>query len=382
MAVAEPGADDVFAGRVLVHVVRQYHPMVGGLEDFVRNLVRRQVGRFARVKIVTLDRLFTAPQDVLPARDTLDGAEIVRIPYRGSSRYPLAPQVFREIRSADLVHVHAVDFFFDALALGAPLHGRRLIATTHGGFFHTDRHRALKAVWFNTLTRLSASRYRGIACCSESDLETFRHIAPSRVRLIENGADLDKFAAASASEPVKGLVSIGRFSRNKRLDLLLDAMAALLRKDDGWHLHIAGSASDWSVEDVAGMIAARGLSQAVSLHVRPSDEEIRRILGRCSLFASASDYEGFGIALIEALSAGLVPVVEANTAFRALARKHDLIRLAAFAQPERAAQEILAAWAGLGAAPDATRQRAIASAAQHGWGETVRRYDDLYRDAL
>jgi alpha-1,3-mannosyltransferase len=39
------------------------------------------------------------------------GIPIQRLPWRGSSRYPLAPSVLWHLQSADVVHVHAIDFF-------------------------------------------------------------------------------------------------------------------------------------------------------------------------------------------------------------------------------------------------------------------------------
>ena len=76
----------------IVHVVRQFHPGVGGLENVVHELASAQVSAGHRVRVVTLDRLFNgANRQRLPATETLDGIEIVRIPYFGSSRYPDRP---------------------------------------------------------------------------------------------------------------------------------------------------------------------------------------------------------------------------------------------------------------------------------------------------
>ena len=119
---------------LVTHVVRQFLPNRGGLEDVVANLCRQLPALGYRTRVVTLDRLFVEPHRTLPAHETIDGIEIVRIPWKGSSRYPVAPQVFRHLSDADLVHVHAIDFFFDALALGRVLHRKPMIATTHGAF--------------------------------------------------------------------------------------------------------------------------------------------------------------------------------------------------------------------------------------------------------
>ncbi|WP_394713623.1 glycosyltransferase [uncultured Roseibium sp.] len=70
---------------------------------------------------------------------------------------------------------------------------------------------------------------------------------------------------------------------------------------------------------------ARDIVDHVHLHLGLSKAAVRDVLSGSSLFVSASEYEGFGIALIEALSAGLVPIVQPNTTFRGLAEpsSHD-----------------------------------------------------------
>ena len=123
----------------IVHVVRQFHPAVGGLEGVVDSLSAEQVANGHRVRVVTLDRLFNAPDASRPRRhEQRNGVDIVRIPFLGSKRYPIAFSVIRHIRDADIVHVHGVDFFCDYLAWTALLHRRKLVLSTHGGFFHTD----------------------------------------------------------------------------------------------------------------------------------------------------------------------------------------------------------------------------------------------------
>ncbi|MEL7042380.1 MAG: glycosyltransferase, partial [Pseudomonadota bacterium] len=122
----------------IVHVVRQYAPSVGGLENAVRGLARVQRDAGHRVKIITLNRLFTAPETTLPDHDVIDGIEVVRIPFFGSSRYPIAASIKRWLDDQDIIHVHGVDFFFDYLAMSKPKSAIAQIASTHGGFFHTS----------------------------------------------------------------------------------------------------------------------------------------------------------------------------------------------------------------------------------------------------
>ena len=214
----------------IVHVVRQFHPGVGGLENVVLELASAQASAGNRVRVVTLDRLFNerASKDCPRSRPST-GSRSYGFPYFGSSRYPIAPAVLRHIKDADLVHVHAIDFFFDYLAWTKPIHGRTLVASTHGGFFHTAYAAWLKRLWFSTVTRLSMKFYAGVAAVSASDFERFRSVRPKGMVCIENGVNVSKFYDASGRDFRKSILSIGRFAKNKRIDLLIDFVQALRR---------------------------------------------------------------------------------------------------------------------------------------------------------
>lgn len=379
--------EDLSAGSVggrerplVVHVVRQFLPNRGGLEDVVYNVCRQGLEHGFRIRVVTLNSLFSDPSAVLADRETMDGIEVVRIPWKGSSRYPLAPSVLDYIADADLLHVHAVDFFFDFLALAKIVHGKRMIATTHGGFFHTKRFAALKAVWFRTLTRFSSSRYDYVVGCSQSDVETFAPIAGKNLELIENGADTAKFRDRAARTPAKRLITIGRFSSNKRLDRLVAAMRALVATDPEWSLDVVGVPADLTAGDVQSL--AQGIEPQVRVHAGPANDEIAALIAQSSLFVSASEYEGFGIVAIEAMSAGLLPVLQDNSAYAALAAKHRLIALGDFARAEQGAQGIARAWRELLFDPAGIRATLMDEADDYSWDNVGERYIRLYRKIL
>jgi alpha-1,3-mannosyltransferase len=365
---------------LIAHVVRQFLPNRGGLEDVVYNLCRHALRHGFRIRVVTLNSLFSDADRVLAERETIDGIEIVRIPWKGSSRYPVAPSVLGHIRDADLVHVHAVDFFFDFLSIARPFHGRPMIATTHGGFFHTKRFAAIKAVWFQTLTRLSASAYRPLVGCSHSDVDTFRPIARRNLELIENGADTAKFHDRAAKLPAKRMITIGRFSSNKRLDRLVAAARALIDNDPEWSLDIVGVPSDLTLDDVKAM--TRGIEAQVRAHAGLDTGAIAALISQCSLFVSASEYEGFGLVAIEAMSAGLLPVLQANSAYTALAARHGLIRLGDFSYAEQSADLIRDAWRMLNDNPDRTRTTLVREADDYSWEKVSERYFQLYQQLL
>ncbi|HBK46224.1 MAG TPA: glycosyl transferase family 1 [Xanthomonadaceae bacterium] len=368
----------------VVHVVRQFHPSVGGMEEVVLNVARQHHAMDdGHAEIVTLDRVFTDPSQRLPAREEYQGLAITRVPYRGSSRYPLAPSVLSALRSADLVHVHGIDFFYDYLALTRPLHGKPMVVSTHGGFFHTAYASRLKRLWFNTLTRASALAYARIIATSENDGELFsRVVAPERLRVIENGVDVQKYAGQGDPAPGRTLIYFGRWSVNKGLLETLDLLQQLARQDPAWRLIIAGREYDFNQRDLREAIQARGLGDRVQLSVSPSQEQLRALLRQAQFFVCLSRHEGFGIAAVEAMSAGLIPVLSDIPPFARLLRESGQGVQVDRTDPQGAAARVQA----LARAADhdyaARRDAAMAYVSRYDWRHVVGRYVDEYRAAI
>jgi alpha-1,3-mannosyltransferase len=366
----------------VVHIVRQFSPSVGGLEDTVLSLTRAQRDRLnIDASVLTLDRLFTAP-DVLPADDVIHGVPVHRLPWSGSSRYPLAPSVLRHLQGADLVHVHAIDFFFDFLALTRPLHGRRLVATTHGGFFHTGAFKRAKKLWFQTLTRASIMAYDRIIACSQSDADMFRTSAGQRLVLIENGINQAKFQDVASHTPRKTILSFGRFASHKRTDALLSVFKHLVALDPAWRLIIAGREADQKASELVDMARQFDIAEAVRFVFEPSDAELRNLMRESSFFASLSSYEGFGLAAVEAMSAGLVPILSGIPAFTRLVSAAGASASTIRPAPAAAAAAIAGLPVGDAELQGEWRRRVMAVAARYDWQEVASRYGMVYESAI
>jgi alpha-1,3-mannosyltransferase len=361
----------------IVHVVRQFHPAVGGMEEVVRELAATQARAGHAVRVVTLNRIFNE-QGTLAAREQLDDIEIVRVPFVGSTRYPIAWRVIRHIRDADVVHVHGIDFLFDYLAWTAPLHRRKLVVSTHGAFFHTPYAAALKQIYFRTVTRFSLSGYAGVAAVSAADEALFQTVRRRGIALIENGVNIVKFDSASATSPRKAMIALGRFSSNKRLDRVIAFFAAVHRADPEWRLIVAGRASDLSPEDLRRVAAEAGVADCVTVVSSPTTEDIRAHISGCSVFVSASDYEGFGLAAVEGMSAGLLPVLSPIAPFRRLIETTGVGLSVDFADCEEAAAQFLPRWQEFSKDYAAQRRAAINASAAYGWPGVGAQYETLY----
>ncbi|MCC4635156.1 glycosyltransferase family 4 protein [Xanthomonas dyei] len=368
----------------VVHVVRQFHPSIGGMEEVVLNVARQHQANSAdTVEVVTLDRVFTDPGAQLAPQETHQGLPIRRIGYRGSSRYPLAPSVLGAIGSADVVHLHGIDFFYDYLALTKPLHGKPMVVSTHGGFFHTAYASRMKQLWFQTLTRTSALAYSRVIATSENDGDLFaKVVSPARLRVIENGVDVEKYAGQGAATAGRTLLYFGRWSVNKGLIETLELLKAMLARDPHWQLIIAGRQYDLNEADLRKAIAERGLQDKVQLSMSPSQEQLRALMQQAQFFVCLSRHEGFGIAAVEAMSAGLIPILSDIPPFVRLASESGQGVIVNRDRIEAAADQVQAL--ALTADGDFAVRRAASMAyvSRYDWKHVVGRYIDEYHSAL
>ena len=365
----------------VTHVVRQYHPSVGGMEEVVQNIARQQRERYGHIpRIVTLDRLFRNNYTRLKAEDALHGIAITRLPYCGSSRYPLCPTVLQHVRDADLIHVHGVDFFFDYLAALQAFHRRPMVASTHGGFFHTAFASRLKKAYFGTVTRASARAYAKVIATSDNDGAVFRSIVPaSKMLVIENGVNIEKYRNQAAPLPTPTLIYFGRWSENKGLLETLAWFQDLLAQQAGWRLIIAGREYDLTASTLRGVIGQRGLSAHVTLAPNPSDAALAQLITQASYFICQSRHEGFGIAPIEAMSAGLIPVLSDIPPFRNLVDQSKIGLLLAQGDALQVTR-LLEMHAQPTATHTARRAAAMAFVERYDWKYVADKYVALYHD--
>jgi len=365
----------------VTHIVRQYLPSIGGMEEVVRNIARHQIrqGQSA-TRIITLNRLFRNSEETLPEQEYIDGIEVIRLPYVGSSRYPLCPGVFKYLKDADVIHVHGVDFFYDFLAATKWLHGRPLVLSTHGGFFHTSFASRAKQAYFQSITRLSASAYNQVVATSTNDGDLFGQIMNQRkLQVIENGVDVEKYAGCAAPILTPTLMYFGRWSSNKGLLQSLELFAELHRKHPQWRLIIAGREYDHSLAELQQASLKLGIASAVTLAANPSDSEIKMLLQQASYFLCLSRHEGFGIAPIEAMSAGLTPVLSTIPPFQRLIDESGLgFCFDPATQGSDAISQLLQLHDQGEAAYQARTQAAQEFAVRYAWPQVADRYLALY----
>ncbi len=119
--------------------------------------------------------------------------------------------------------------------------------------------------------------------------------------------------------PQPRVVVLGRLVPQKRVEIALDAVAALRERVPGLHLDVVGSG--WWEPRLREHVAALGIREAVTFHGHVSEAEKHQLLARAWVHAMPSLKEGWGLVVVEAGVHG-TPTV----AFRAAGGPADSIR--------------------------------------------------------
>lgn len=122
-----------------------------------------------------------------------------------------------------------------------------------------------------------------------------------------NGVDVAAIRAAQPDARATDIVAVGRLIEHKRIDMLLDAVAVLAAEGRTVTCRIVGDGPE------AGALAAQARELGIDDRVEFRDDvddadELFGLLKAGRVFAFPSEREGFGIAALEAIAAGL-PVV-------------------------------------------------------------------------
>ncbi|MET7244510.1 glycosyltransferase family 4 protein [Methylobacterium sp. EM32] len=129
-------------------------------------------------------------------------------------------------------------------------------------------------------------------------------VAPERIAVAEPGTPPSPRVAPRPGPHVR-LLAVGTVSPRKGYDVLVRALATLADLD--WSLTIAGSL-DRAPECCAALrdqIAASPLRDRIALAGAVTPEALDRLYAEADLAVSASLFEGYGMALTEALARGL-----------------------------------------------------------------------------
>ena len=105
---------------------------------------------------------------------------------------------------------------------------------------------------------------------------------------------------------------VGTLLNRRNLPELIAAFAKATETRPDARLVIVGGDRTWPPQDLSKTAAAYGIERKLELRSYLSHDALRELYARASVFAFLSEYEGFGLTPLEALTAG-VPIVVLDT---------------------------------------------------------------------
>ena len=292
-----------YVSRNLALVIHALHG--GGAERVAATMANQWTDQGDRVTLITLDTVASDTYAVHPQVERI-GLGLMRFSattfhagWNNAQRFRALRQAIRNV-DADCV-VSLTDHMNVLTLLAAQGLRTRVVIAEHSD----PRQQQMSDIW----ERLRRWTYPGCAAAvvlTESVARYVRtfigdrpvYVIPNAIRppdvTVEDVPDRDG----------QRIVAMGRLSPEKGFDQLIAAFVPLAQRYPDWRLRIAGEGPERAA--LQQQIERHGVQSQVELVGWVSDPE--RFLASGSLFALSSRYEGFPVALLEAMAVGL-PVV-------------------------------------------------------------------------
>ncbi|WP_337001410.1 MULTISPECIES: glycosyltransferase [unclassified Microbacterium] len=216
----------------------------------------------------------------------------------------------------DVVHIQSHIVIGRGLAYIAHERGIPVIATNHvmaeNILDHTTMPKfvddmVLKAAWADAKRTFDKTRAITTPTRRAADFLE-RTVAVEGVIPVSCGIDRTQYSPVIAPREKNRIIFVGRLTAEKQVEVILKAMTKLDPALETTFDIVGGGDQRKQLENLTMQL---GLANRVTFHGRTTDEELRALLSRASLFVIASIAELQSIATMEAMASAL-PIVAAD----------------------------------------------------------------------
>lgn len=273
----------------------------GGAETLVAELSKIYSEKGIETIVISILDIKGIPYNTLKKYNI----KIIEFKYKNVLNPKIALDLFKYTKDCDFVHTHTT---YAQLYSAFFIPKKKLITTEH----NTDNRRRNKKI-FKIIDYFMYKKYKKIICISEAVKESLNHWLKSTKEksiVINNGINLEKYKNAKKlkksdfkikKEDIM-IVNVARFSNQKNHLKLIEAMQYT---NKNIHLFLIG---DGELKDkIKKKINELNLNNRV--HFLGLRDDVERILKTADIFILPSLWEGFGLAAVEAMAAGLPLII-------------------------------------------------------------------------
>lgn len=259
----------------------------------------------------TDDFLLYAQKDPRPRLGNLpDNFKVRIIPF---------PKLWSQIRLSWEMLVKKPDVLFVPSHLVPIIHPKNTVVTLHDlGFKHfPELYPPKELLYHNWGMNFSAKHGKKIITPSEftkKDLIQTYTLNPDKISVVWHGIDQEFFKPNPDIKKKKTIFFIGRLEEKKNIIGMIRAYEFLRKEQSVKHKLILAGSPGYGYENIVKTIETlpQEIRHDIILPGYVSQKEYLKFLQEADIFLFTTFFEGFGLPVIEAMSAG-VPVVASNT---------------------------------------------------------------------
>ena len=298
----------------ILQITSTFFPVDGGQERVVYEISKRLVKQGHRVDILTTNLLC---KEKVKNKEKIDGINVIRLKndfYLGGYGFSKEAMSWLEKnwKNYAVVHSHGYNRFLSEFSVWA-LGGKLPVIFTPHGFIHTKRNYFFKVIHDITLGKWIRKADR-LTALTKLDFIDYKKLGISKEKVIEipNGVDVKEFSKGTKKEVdkfkkkyglSKTVLFVGRIHESKGLQYVIEAI-----KNIDCKLLIIGEDAGYKKE-LERKIRDIGIGDKVIFMGHLEDKDKIAAYHSCDLFVLFSEWEGFGITVIESMAAGKPVIV-------------------------------------------------------------------------
>jgi glycosyltransferase involved in cell wall biosynthesis len=290
----------------IIQISSYYPPHLGGLENAVKNIAECLAVDGCDVEVITSNIGIGAKKERPHSKNNL---KINYLPAFDFAHTAIIPNLFFKLLKYDkktIFHVHVAQAYVPEIVyFVTKIRKIKYIAHLHTDLTPTGWLGFLLPAYKKVILKPFFQSASKVIVLSEEykDIVEKKYCLPDNIIIVPNGVGIKFFVRKKIfNNTAHNLLYVGRLSKQKNVDNLLQAMSSL---KDKYVLNIVGDGPER--ENLYELTKKLGLKNVI-FHGTLTDKHLVDIYAKADIFLLSSDYEGLSLSIIEAMASG-TPVI-------------------------------------------------------------------------